>query len=243
MSARQWNKPRTRRDSSPEHHMVGTERKESAASIAANVAAVFEQGIGLLRTCYETLERAEAKIEILTGVNLPMLLKLATCRQRDAAAGTSNFPCSRVSVTISPMPDIVLATLNAKFIHASFGLRYLLANLGELKARAGRYEFDINQRPLDIAEILLAQHPRIIGLGVYIWNVAETTKVVAAVKRIQPGVTVILGGPEVSYETDQQEIVRLADHVITGEGDLEFARVCRGLLAGEPTPNPSKEGN
>ncbi len=129
------------------------------------------------------------------------------------------------------MPDIVLATLNAKFIHASFGLRYLLANLGELKARAGRYEFDINQRPLDIAEILLAQHPRIIGLGVYIWNVAETTKVVAAIKRIQPGVTVILGGPEVSYETDQQEIVRLADHVITGEADLKFAEVCRLLLA------------
>ena len=33
------------------------------------------------------------------------------------------------------MPDVVLATLNAKFIHASFGLRYLLANLGELRPR------------------------------------------------------------------------------------------------------------
>jgi hypothetical protein len=28
------------------------------------------------------------------------------------------------------MPDIVLTTLNAKFIHAAFGLRYLFANLG-----------------------------------------------------------------------------------------------------------------
>jgi radical SAM superfamily enzyme YgiQ (UPF0313 family) len=128
------------------------------------------------------------------------------------------------------MPDIVLSTLNAKYIHAAFGLRYLLANLGDLRPRACLLEFDINQRPLDIAEILLAQNPRIIGLGVYIWNVVETTELVAALKRIRPGVTVILGGPEVSYEVDQQEIVRLADHVITGEADLKFAEACRTLL-------------
>ena len=38
--------------------------------------------------------------------------------------------------TLPRMSDIVLATLNAKYIHASFGLRYLLANLGELRPRA-----------------------------------------------------------------------------------------------------------
>jgi len=128
------------------------------------------------------------------------------------------------------MPDIVLATLNAKFIHASFGLRYLMANLGELQPRARLLEFDINQRPLDIVEKLLAQHPRIIGLGVYIWNATPTKEVVAALKRIRPEVRIILGGPEVSHETDQQEIVRLADHVITGEADLKFAEVCGRLL-------------
>jgi len=128
------------------------------------------------------------------------------------------------------MPDIVLATLNAKYIHASFGLRYLLANLGPLRFRAQLLEFDINQRPVDIAEALLAQNPRIIGLGVYIWNVAPTTEVVAALKRIRPDLIVILGGPEVGHETDQQEIVRLADYVITGEADLKFAEVCAQLL-------------
>ncbi len=128
------------------------------------------------------------------------------------------------------MSDIVLATLNAKYIHASFGLRYLMANLGELKSRAALMEFDINQRPLDIAEILLAQNPRILGLGIYIWNVTETTEVVAAIKRIRPEIIIILGGPEVSYETATQEIVHLADHVITGEADLKFAEVCRQLL-------------
>jgi len=136
--------------------------------------------------------------------------------------------------------DIILSTLNAKYIHASFGLRYLLANLGDLKSRAVLLEFDINQRPLDIAEILLAQNPKIIGLGVYIWNVVETTEVLAAIKRIRPEVIVILGGPEVSHETDKQEIVQLADHVITGEADLKFAAVCARLLErGAPAPRVS----
>ena len=50
------------------------------------------------------------------------------------------------------MPDIVLSTLNAKYIHSAFGLRYLLANLSDLRSRASLLEFDVNQRPLDIAE-------------------------------------------------------------------------------------------
>lgn len=134
------------------------------------------------------------------------------------------------------MPDIVLTTLNAKYIHAAFGLRYLLANLGPLRERARLIEFDINQRVVDIAEILLAQNPKIIGIGVYIWNVAPATELVATLKRLRPDVMVILGGPEVSYETEQQEIARLADCVITGEADLKFAEVCAQLLEGSTPP-------
>ncbi len=133
------------------------------------------------------------------------------------------------------MLDIVLTTLNAKYIHAAFGLRYLLANLGPLQSRARLMEFDINQRPVDIAEALLAQKPRIIGLGVYIWNVAPATELVALLKRIRPELIIILGGPEVSYEVESQRIVQLADHVITGEPDLKFAEVCQCLLANKLT--------
>jgi radical SAM superfamily enzyme YgiQ (UPF0313 family) len=130
--------------------------------------------------------------------------------------------------------SIVLTTLNAKYIHSAFGLRYLLANMAELRARTQIVEFDINQRPLDIAEILLARNPRIIGFGVYIWNAAQTTEVVSAIKRLRPEVIIILGGPEVSFETEQQNITQLADHVITGEADLKFAQVCQLILSGEP---------
>jgi radical SAM superfamily enzyme YgiQ (UPF0313 family) len=131
------------------------------------------------------------------------------------------------------MPEILLSTLNAKYIHSAFGLRYLLANMGDLSGRTAIQEFDINQRPLDIAEAVLAAKPVILGLGIYIWNVVPATELVRILKQICPELIVILGGPEVSHEVDRQEIVLLADHVITGEADLKFAEVCRRRLAGE----------
>ena len=142
------------------------------------------------------------------------------------------------------MPSILLSTLNARYFHSSLGLRYLYANLEELQADAAIREFIITQRPLDIAEALLAEQPRIIGFGVYVWNVAETTQVVALLKQVRPEVQVVLGGPEVSYEWEQQLIVTLADYLITGQADLAFAQLCRRLLANDPpdgkvmTPEP-----
>jgi radical SAM superfamily enzyme YgiQ (UPF0313 family) len=131
------------------------------------------------------------------------------------------------------MPEILLATLNAKYPHAAFGLRYLHANLGPLAGRAAILEFDINQRTTDILEALLAHDPKIIGLGVYIWNAREATLLAANLKRLRPDLTLILGGPEISYETDQQEIAQYADFIITGEADLAFAELCEKLLAGK----------
>ena len=143
---------------------------------------------------------------------------------------------AEIRATITAMSEIVLATLNARYIHAAFGLRYLLANLGELRERAEILEFEINQRPLEVVDAIMARSPRILGLGVYIWNVATTTEVVALLKRVRPDLKIVLGGPEVSHETDGQGIVELADHVITGEADLAFAEVCGALLRGEKLP-------
>jgi len=134
------------------------------------------------------------------------------------------------------MPDIILTTMNAKYAHCAFGLRYLMANLGELQAQARILEFDINQRPIDVVEVILRHEPKIVGIGVYIWNVTQSLQVVADLKRLRPELIVILGGPEVSYECEQQEIVRLADHVITGEADLAFAEVCEQTLDGNLPP-------
>ncbi len=131
------------------------------------------------------------------------------------------------------MPDIVLTTLNAKYAHCAFGLRYLMANLGELKPRAKILEFDINHRPIDAVETILRHEPKIVGVGVYIWNAAQSLQVVSDLKRLRPDLTVIIGGPEVSYEIERQEICAVADYVIAGEGDLAFAELTRRLLSGE----------
>ena len=131
------------------------------------------------------------------------------------------------------MAEIVLTTLNARYAHASFALRYLMANMGALKERTALIEFDISQQTADILEVILREQPRIVGLGVYIWNAAQSRQLVADLKRAAPHITVILGGPEVSYETDQQPIITLADFVITGEADLAFAALCARLLRGE----------
>ncbi|MEO7403806.1 MAG: cobalamin-dependent protein, partial [Burkholderiales bacterium] len=130
------------------------------------------------------------------------------------------------------MPRIVLATLNARYIHASLGLRYLLANMGELERDTEIAEFIITQRPIEIAEALLAHDPAIVGFGVYIWNVEETAKVIGLLKAVRPELVIVIGGPEVSYEVDAQAITKLADYVITGPGDLSFATLCAEILRG-----------
>ncbi len=131
------------------------------------------------------------------------------------------------------MSQIVLATLNARYAHCAFGLRYLLANMGDLQSETTLLEFTIQQPTLEVLDVILEQNPQIVGLGIYIWNVDETARLVADLKRVRPDIVVVLGGPEVSFETDDQEIVRLADYVISGEADLEFARFCRHQLNGE----------
>ncbi|MCS0661162.1 B12-binding domain-containing radical SAM protein [Massilia terrae] len=130
---------------------------------------------------------------------------------------------------------ILLSTLNARYTHASLGLRYLLANLGELQAETSILEFVIGAKTADLVERILARKPRIVGFGVYIWNVEETAKLVAMLKRVAPEVTVVLGGPEVSHETAEQQIVKEADYVVTGWGDKTFPKLCAQILNG-PQP-------
>ena len=129
------------------------------------------------------------------------------------------------------MASIVLTTLNARYIHASFGLRYLQANLGDLQNESVIREFTINDNLQDVLAAILGESPKIVGFGVYIWNVDQTLRLIADLKQIAPDVIIVLGGPEVSYETETQPIVALADYVITGEADLEFRKLCERLLS------------
>lgn len=128
------------------------------------------------------------------------------------------------------MTDIVLTTMNARYWHSAFGLRYLMANMGELEARTELLEFGIGDRPVDIISTLLARRPVIVAIGVYIWNVEVATRLVSDLKQVAPEIVVVIGGPEVSYETEAQPIAALADYVVCGEGDLSVPALCRKIL-------------
>ena len=131
------------------------------------------------------------------------------------------------------MAAIILATINARYIHTSFGLRCLLANLGELQPLASIQEYCLSDQVAEMAEKILAAKPAIVGLGVYIWNAAEIRQLVRIIKRVAPQTPVVLGGPEVSHQPLRVDFSE-ADYIIAGEGEMAFYHLCLDLLSGQP---------
>ena len=68
-----------------------------------------------------------------------------------------------------------------------------------------------------------------------IWNITETTELIALLKKIRPDIKLIIGGPEVSYEYQNTRVFELCDHLITGQADFEFTNLCQQILA-QQTP-------
>jgi len=114
------------------------------------------------------------------------------------------------------------------------GLRCIFANMGDLKSDTEIKEFTIDNSVEDMVETILKHPAKIVGFGVYIWNVELTTKVVSMLKQLKPTLHIVLGGPEVSHEKGEQLICKLADVTIAGECDLAFSQVCRDLLSETP---------
>jgi hypothetical protein len=124
-----------------------------------------------------------------------------------------------------------LVALNARYRHSSFGLRCLQANLGELESRSALMEFTINQRPVDMLGKIVSAAPKIVGIGVYIWNVALVEELVGLIRVVLPDSVVVLGGPEVSHEWEGQRLQSLAHFVVQGEGEQAFRGLCEQILA------------
>lgn len=128
--------------------------------------------------------------------------------------------------------DIVLLGINARYRHTAFGLRCLQANLGELESRSVLVETTIAQFPMEIVERVLKLKPKVVGLGVYVWNTTLCQQVAHLLKTIRPEIQLVLGGPEISYETESQPLASLADYIVCGEGEAVFAELCGDLLDG-----------
>jgi radical SAM superfamily enzyme YgiQ (UPF0313 family) len=128
--------------------------------------------------------------------------------------------------------DILLCALNSRYHHTSFALKYLYANLKELQSRTRVLEYVIQKSPRDIVEEILSFQPRIVGFSVYIWNTSQIYEVVSILKTVAPEISVVLGGPEISHETEGQPLTKLCDYVIKGEADFLFHQFCQQFLRG-----------
>ena len=130
---------------------------------------------------------------------------------------------------------IILTTLNSRFTHSAIGLRYLYANMKELQPNTTIQEFSINDAMQSVAEKLLLENPDIIGLGVYIWNVAQIQELIHIIKKVSAQTILVLGGPEVSYFPMRVDLDD-ADYIIQGEGDLAFYTLCKELINDKKPP-------
>lgn len=125
---------------------------------------------------------------------------------------------------------IILATINARYSHTSFGLRYLKANLREYEKDAEILEYSKDAALTDIAEEIIGKKPDIVGFGCYIWNIEDILKVCEIIKNILPNTLLVLGGPEVSYENEA--FLPCCDYLIEGEGELAWYHLAKSYAAG-----------
>lgn len=129
--------------------------------------------------------------------------------------------------------NIILTTLNSRYTHTSLALRYIYANMNSLQQDTKIMEFSINDAIQSIAEKLLINNPKIIGIGTYIWNASHVSELIEIIKKISPQIVIILGGPEVSHQPFRVNFDD-ADYIIAGEGDVAFYELCKELQTTHP---------
>ena len=119
---------------------------------------------------------------------------------------------------------ILLTTLNTKYVHTNIALRYLYETV-KTKDVCMK-EYTINEPIGKILRDINSFEAGVIAFSVYIWNVEETIKICENIKKINPIVKIILGGPEVTYRSE--EILKnyeFIDYVIIGEGEETFPQL------------------
>ena len=148
--------------------------------------------------------------------------------------------------------DIVLATINAKWIHPSLALRLLKANLGNLEENCGILEFALRQPLSEKVNPILDARPVLLGISVSIWNHAATIELLKALLKaldekwgagpeLPKRPIVVLGGPEVSWLNEDAEIFRYSDFVIRGEAENSFRNLCYEVLSEKRQDNVKRK--
>ncbi|WP_456275778.1 B12-binding domain-containing radical SAM protein [Bacillus sp. AK128] len=128
--------------------------------------------------------------------------------------------------------NTVLTTLNAKYIHTNLAIRCLRAYV-EPEHQVQMVEYTIKDPSINIVTDLFKHNPDVIGFSCYIWNIEETIKVIGMLKKIKPELTIILGGPEVSYDVMYwMERLDDVDYIVIGEGEETFKQLLTELKKG-----------
>lgn len=137
---------------------------------------------------------------------------------------------------------VLLAAINAKYIHSNLGI-YSLKTYGEKmlkewglaeQAEISLAEYTINHQMEQILQDIYKRKPDVIGFSCYIWNISYVKVILADIKKVLPDVKIWAGGPEVSYHGEaflKEEPA--VDLVMMGEGEITFAHFLKALLEGE----------
>jgi radical SAM superfamily enzyme YgiQ (UPF0313 family) len=101
-------------------------------------------------------------------------------------------------------------------------------------------EYTIKDPVLNIVSDLYQGKPDVIGFSCYIWNIEETLKVVNMLKKVDPSILIVLGGPEVTYDTAEwMEKHSDVDFIVIGEGEQTFKQLLHEISAAKDYRNVS----
>lgn len=118
--------------------------------------------------------------------------------------------------------NVICTTLNAKYIHTNLAIRYLKA-YAKPEFDIEMVEYTIKDPNINIVTDLIKRNPDLIGFSCYIWNIEDTVKIIKMIKKINPAIKIVFGGPEVTYDTAfwLNEVPEI-DFIISGEGEKPF---------------------
>jgi len=118
---------------------------------------------------------------------------------------------------------VLLAALNAKYIHSSLALRSLKAYADPDGEYTVIKEYTINNRIEQTVKDIYKEKPDIIGFSCYIWNIEMIKVIGARIKKVLPKAVMVFGGPEVSYDAEEfLENSPYADIIMKGEGERTY---------------------
>ena len=125
---------------------------------------------------------------------------------------------------------ILLIAINAKFEHENLAVWCLNAACLQADIRATVKQYSINDSMQRIWASIIEESPDVAAFSCYIWNRELVVKLISDLKKARPECTVIVGGPEVSYEDSENEFYSIgADFVIKGEGEEKFPLLLKAL--------------